>query len=45
MTFLDWSDRENVFDMLVEYVSDAKTEAHGEDRRTVKASDILPRLK
>ena len=33
MSLIDWSDPENLLDMLLEFVTDAKTESHGKVRR------------
>jgi hypothetical protein len=33
VSYIDWSDAEAVFDMLLEYVADEKTAAHGDTRR------------
>lgn len=45
MSYIDWSDAESLFDMLIEYVSDEKNEAHGDASRELFLSQLLSRLR
>jgi len=44
MSFIDWSDPECLFDMLVEFVADAKNEFHGDSRRQQFLAPLLSEL-
>jgi len=44
MPFIDWSNAEGLFDMLVEYVADAKTEAYGDTGRERFLQQLLSQL-
>jgi hypothetical protein len=37
MTFIDWSDSEEMIGLLIEYVSDERNESHGERQRFLSA--------
>ena len=45
MSFIDWSDPDSLFDMLVEYVSDEKIGAHGNSHREQFLGDLLSKLR
>src|SRR5438105_1890492 len=44
MSFIDWSDPEGVFDMLVEYVADEKNDAQGDPRREQFLGKLVSQL-
>ena len=44
MGFIDWSDPDGLFDMLVEYVSDEKNDSHGDARRAGFLGRLLSKL-
>jgi hypothetical protein len=44
MTFIDWSDPEALFDMLIEYTADEKKAAHGDSRRVRWLDQMLAQL-
>jgi hypothetical protein len=44
MTFIDWSDSEEMIGLLIEYVTDEKNGAHGDPKRQKFLSDLLADL-
>lgn len=44
MAYIDWSDPEALFDMLVEYTADEKTSAHADARRERFLAQLLAQL-
>lgn len=45
MTFLDWSDTETMFGLLVDFVADARADSHGDRERSRFLSDLLTQLR
>ncbi|MCI0446598.1 hypothetical protein L0152_25760 [bacterium] len=44
MTFIDWSDSEEMIGLLIEYVADARTASHGDPKRQKFLSNLLADL-
>jgi hypothetical protein len=44
MTFIDWSDSEEMTGLLIEYVADARNASHGDPKRQKFLSDLLTDL-
>jgi hypothetical protein len=45
MTFIDWSDSEEMIGLLIEYVADERNESHRDRKRQRFLSDLLADLK
>jgi hypothetical protein len=44
MTFIDWSDSEEMIGLLIEYVADERNGSHGDPKRQKFLSDLLADL-
>lgn len=44
MTFIDWSDSEEMIGLLIEYVTDERNESHSDPKRRKFLSDLLADL-
>ncbi len=44
MTFIDWSDSEEMIGLLIEYVADKRNESHEDPKRQKFLSDLLADL-
>lgn len=44
MTFIDWSDSEEMIGLLIEYVTDERNESHADPKRQKFLSDLLADL-